>query len=345
MALLEETQATPIAEGTPVVELSSHGESNEEWNHPHFRNRMLLCLLAMGFNWGTSLRVANYFASSVIKVPPLDAVFQTCQHAYNITRDERVRYTQCVESQLNQCNGRLDRSKETEDQRVRMVSMNNAEVVQRAEEIATKCSESYTTLRLSLEDWTANGGIIPIQSNDGMPSNTESGCSPEDQDAFDQTMLGTQNIVAIQTEAMAISNTYESESTLTVVRLAKYAKERAEYDATYVDQRTQALQNSIFNAVDSVKVPSVEIEDLFEEIHLATVDMLACISLDKNARMRDGSVCDPNMATTVRDFYNDAVWKVAMLRASLYEFRDKVNEYKGNVMRAYAIAKRFYNGT
>lgn len=305
---------------------------------PHFRNRMLLCLLAVGFNWGTSLRVANYFSMKVIETPPLDLVLGSCRNAYSVTGEERLRYSTCVESQLEQCDAMLDRSIQKEDQRVMLISKQNEDVVQNIVNTATSCSEAYTTLRLSLDGWTANGGEIPLLSPDS------SFCSAEDQALFNKTLLGTQNMIALQTEAIGIADAYGEESSSTVKRLAKYAVERAEYDANYIDKKTQQIQDTMINVVDSVKVPPVSLDDLFDDLEVSAMDIVACLSLDVNAVMSDGSKCDPNLASMIDNFARDAKWKVNVLKQTLNTYKQRVDQYKSNVMKAYEVAKRFYNG-
>jgi hypothetical protein len=336
--------STTVTIETPVIPIPTQQHQHQQQpltndSRPPFRNRMMLCGLAIAFNWGTSLRIANIFASSAINAPPLDAVTGTCRIAYNFTRDERLRYSKCVESQLNQCNSKLDRSIEQEDMRVRLVAKQNEDVVQRMEEVATSCSKSYSSLRLALQGWTANGGKIPtrVDADDGI-------CTAEDQELFNQTLMGTQNIIALQTDAMDITNAYGDESTLTVVRLAEYVAERAEYDANYVDQKTQRIQNTMFSVVDSVDVTPVSLDDLLDELDMSAVNVIACLSLDLDARMSDGSKCDPNVAAMVNSFRNNAIWKVGVLKQALYDYRDRMEEYKENVQRAYEVAKRFYNG-
>lgn len=338
---IEVVTASPLAARTSTEQLPAPSDETHEvivTSRPHFRNRMTLCLLAVGLNWGTSLRVANYFALSVIETPPLDLVLDSCRAAYNTTGEERKRYSTCVEDNLQQCDERLDRSIQREDQRVMLISKQNEDTLASLVEVATSCSEAYTTLRLALEGWTANGGEIPLQPING------SMCSIEDQEVFNRTMLGTQNIIALQTEAIGIADAYGEESSLTVQRLAEYAVERAQYDVNYVDEKSQQIQDIVTNVVNSVKVPPVSIDDLYGDLQNAMVDLIACLSLDVNARMTDGSKCAPNLAEKIDQFANDAMWKVDVLTQALYDYRDKMVQYKQNVQSAYQVAAAFYNG-
>lgn len=307
-------------------------------SRPYFRNRMMVCLLAVGLNWGTSLRVANYFAISVIETPQLDLVLDSCREAYNITSDERDRYSTCVADNLQQCDERLDRTIQMEDKRVLLISMQNEANLHNLVNVATSCSEAYTTLRLALEGWTANGGEIPLEPT------SEDTCSVEDQDIFNRTMLGTQNVIALQTEAIGIADAYGEESSLTVQRLADYAVERAEYDVNYVDEKTQQIQGIVTKVVNAVQAPPVLLDDLFDELQDAAFDIVACLSLDVNARMTSGDKCTPNLAEKIDAFAIDAMWKVDVLMQALYEYRDKVAEYKNNVQSAYKVAAAFYTG-
>ena len=375
-----ESPSTPVTVATPIVPLpevtvrhpSTTNHDYDDTNRPHLRNRMFLCLLAVAVNWGTTLRIANHFASRVIHVPSLDFVTKTCKTAYNVTRNERLRYSKCVESQLTVCNRNLDRTTKTEDEQVRRVSKENEYVVQRMEEVATSCSKSYTTLRLALEDWTANGGEIPLHSSDDDDDSSTSDstvlCSAEDQEQFNQTLLGTQNTIALQSQALQTASAYSEESTETVERLAlavtdldreivaldTYVVERVKYDVDYIERKTEHMQDKLLDvivALDPEKIPPLDVNDLFDGIIASATDLRACMALDPNVRKQDGTKCDPSMSSMVNDFVEDAKWKVEVLnrtlyeyRETLYEYRDRMEEYKQNAMNAYDVAKRFYDG-
>ena len=304
---------------------------------------MLICLLAIACNWCTTLRVSKNFASSVIEVPTFDAVIKTCRSAYNVTNDERLRYSQCVESRLNRCNRRMDKSMRKEDERVRTVFTKNEEMVTNMEEMSSSCSRSYTTFRLALQEWIASGGKVPVRSNISGSGN-ELECSETDEQTFNKTLLGPQNVMALQMEAIDIATTYSEESTVVVSTLAEYIAQRAEYDVNYIDQRTKAIQDAFIDAVDFTPKPSVSIDDLIEDLELAVVDLLACISLDENSRQQDGTKCSPNLAKMINDFHDDAVFKVEVLKLSLRDYRDRMIQYKKNVDTAYKVAKAFYDG-
>jgi hypothetical protein len=274
----------------------------------------------------------------VIETPQLDLVLDSCREAYNITGDERERYSNCVADNLQQCDERLDQTIQRENDRVLFISKQNEENLQNLVNVATSCLEAYTTLRLALEGWTANGGEIPLEPTSGGM------CSVEDRDLFNRTMLGTQNVLALQTEAIGIADAYGEESSLTVQRLAEYAVERAEYDANYVDEKTQQIQGIVTTVVNSVQVPPVLLDDLFDDLQDAVTDIVACLSLDVNARVTSGNKCTPNLAEKIDAFATDAMWKVDVLKQALYEYRDKVAEYKNNVQSAYNVAAAFYNG-
>lgn len=365
-------QSTLLPVVIPIHDLNNNNHRREEERRgsSHFRNRMILCLFAVAVNWGTTLRIANYFASKVILVPSINFVTQTCKTAYNITRDERLRYSKCVESQLSRCNQQLDRTILKEDERVRKLTKHNEEVVQGVEEVSTNCSSAYTSLRLAIEAWMANGGEIPIRRSDDVtndddaplpPSSKESACSAEDQEQFNRTMLGTQNTLALQTEALKMANEYSEDSSSTVTRLAStisdrnteistlntYIVERAEYDINYIDEKTQFIQDELYDivlALDPGEFPPVNVDDIIDDLVASATDVMACVSLDENARMSDGSVCQPNLANMVDGFVEDAKWKVEYLTQTLYEYQDRMEEYKQNANDAYNVAKRFYDG-
>lgn len=350
-----------VATAPPIDPLEPANQPNEEGSRPFFRNRMVICLFAIAANWGTTLSIAKQLASRVISTPSLDFVTATCEDAYNITRDERLRHTECVESQLNQCNTRLDKSITREDDRVKVASSQNEDVVQKIEEVAINCSKSYTTLRLLLEDWTAAGGEIPMRTNSSNNSSSAPVCSAEDQEQFNRTMLGTQNTIAMQTEALQVATEYSDESTTTVSRLATavtdvdnersslstYIDERVDYDIDYIDRKTTTIQDGLYDILESLDpadIPPINISDIIREFEINSKDIMACVSLDVNATMVNGTKCRPNLAALVDGFVKNAKWKVSFLTQTLYDCRDKMEEYKQNAADAYTVAKTFYDG-
>ena len=90
----------------------------------------------------------------------------------------------------------MDNAIRNEDERVRAVSTQNEEIVTNLEEMTSSCSRSYTTFRLALQEWIASGGQVPVRSND---SGNELECSEADQQTFNDTLLGPQNVIALQT--------------------------------------------------------------------------------------------------------------------------------------------------
>ena len=329
-----------VTPGIPIIEAPVR--SSKRLNY--FRNRMFICLLAIACNWGTTLRISKKIASSVIDVPPLDAVIMTCRYAYNITNDERQRYSQCVESRLNRCNRRMNNAVRNEDERVRELYQRNEEILMSMEEMSTSCSKSYTTFRLALQEWIAGGGEVPVLSSSGNGSGEQSTCSEEDQEIFNDTLLGPQNVLALQTEAIDVATTYSEESVDVVSNLAEYIVKRADYDVNYIDQKTEAIQNAFVKAMDYTPQPAVSIDDLLDELHLAAVDMLACISLEDLTGFQNGTKCSPNVNQLISDFYDDAVFKVEALKFVLRDYNDRMLRYKQNVERAYNVAKAFYDG-
>ncbi|KAK1744421.1 hypothetical protein QTG54_004954 [Skeletonema marinoi] len=140
-------------------------------------------------------------------------------------------------------------------------------------------------------------------------------CSEADQQTFNDTLLGPQNVIALQTEAL-------------ILQL----------------HTTEAIQDAFIIALDYTPRPSFSIDDLLEDLESAAVDLLACISLDENSRQQDGTKCSPNLAKMVNDFHDDAVFKVEVLKLSLRDYRDRMIQYKKNVDTAYKVAKAFYDG-
>ena len=75
---------------------------------------------------------------------------------------------------------------------------------------------------------------------------------------------------------------------------------------------------------DPTNLLPVNDDDLLGEIESVAEDIMACVSLDANTRMTDGTRCDPNLTTMVDEFVDDAKWKVEVLKETLYDYQDQV---------------------
>jgi len=300
---------------------------------PYLRNRMKICFLAVCLMWATSLKVASFISSYFIEVPPVDIMLTSCRGAYGITKEERVRYSRCVDVQLDWCNRNLHSHTAAETQKINVTADQNKLTVIDAERINTHCSDAYKSLRYALESWVSKGETVPLISD------FESSCSAEDRKEV-ITSLG--NINSFLTDAIAISNMYRTESETTVGLLASYATARTAYDKEYLDNHTNHVQNEVQLFANSIDVPVLNFTDLFHDLDVEFDILISCVSPRATEKgtcpLFEGAQELIEKTKMVYDARINAYTKV------LEDLEDSITIYKTSVNRAFENSKNFYEG-
>ena len=318
-------------------------------SHPphHLRNRLLMSILAVTLMWATSLRVAVYVVSFFVDVPPFDSVVDSCKNTYRITREERRRFADCVDLQVDQCNNDLADASYKETRRVNTTEATNKATVDAARRIQSNCSSAYSSLRYSIEAWVDAGHTVPYHQgesgSDNDSDNSTSSISACTADDLNQLTNSVGDISAVRTEAFSVSSQYSDESQSTIRRLVDYAQLRAAYDAEYIGNHTLSIENQIIDYANGIEVPPLNVEELFDEVQ-ADVDMLvSCISLRS---ADEGGECSSMRGAQERlaIIHSEMERRMEVYRKEIDSWRTKVNKYKSNVQSAYETAVRFYRG-
>mmetsp|Transcript_2637 Transcript_2637/g.5022 ORF Transcript_2637/g.5022 Transcript_2637/m.5022 type:complete len:979 (-) Transcript_2637:24-2960(-) len=292
-------------------------------------NRMVMCFFAICLMWATSLKVAAEIAKAFIATPSAEDVMDTCSNAYDVVNEEREEYLQCVEIQLGQCNINLAVSADEEADRIDANYNSNRQLLDDAKAVQNACSSAYSNGRFSLESWASNGVALPYLT----------ACSEEDKQKINDDVG---DISAVRSEAFTLSTEYSKESEGTVDRLANYIAIRSAYDAEYLDNRTQHMQDSFEEWVEDIYLPSIDLNVTFDDL-FPDVDVLtSCISTRDPAN----GTCPflDNAYKLIDDTMQDLTAMVDTATANAKAISDKADEYKDNVYDAYQQSKAFYDG-
>ena len=297
-------------------------------------NRLLLCVLAICLMWCTSLKVASTFAGVFIQTPDLKDVYSSCNRAFDVTNDQRTSYVSCVEVQLGYCYMNLQSAADREAARVEKAREDNAVVVADARQNQIQCSSSFTSTRLSLQEWAKGGSSLPYRP----------GCSAEDRNTIGDNVG---DVSAVRSEAFGITTKYSEESDSTVGRLSDYAVIRARYDANYMDNKTQYMQDDFESFVDGINFPDVSMNVSFKTLFPNVDDLIKCVSPKRPPGGPYSHSC-PLQEWGAYDYlyYSQSQYKTLMddARANALDFYSKSQTYRANAKKAYDNSKKFLEG-
>ena len=138
---------------------------------------------------------------------------------------------------------------------------------QDAEDYQSQCADAFTTVQAAISEWQDGGVGVPYSvyydscESDDL-SLCEADCSPDRDDNSTCTcdevadMIG--DIGSVRAEAFTHATDYKDYSTGTVSSMTAYALARAAYDAEYLDNNTQGLQDAILNALRRISFPHIK---------------------------------------------------------------------------------------
>lgn len=98
----------------------------EQRNSRIFGNRAIVCLLALGLLWVTSLQNAIGIINAYIRAPSLKTVIKVCQRSYDVISEEKGSFGECVSGQLTKCNKGLTAEYFSENDKKKGYEITNA---------------------------------------------------------------------------------------------------------------------------------------------------------------------------------------------------------------------------
>ena len=305
------------------------------------RNRIKMSFLAVCLMWATSLRVTVFFVSLFVDVPPFAVVMGTCNQTYHITRDEKGRYEDCVDSELKQCGQALDTKYRKEEWRVAATQQKNEDMIEAARSVQSNCSSAYSSLQYALRSMVATDDISSVGRFDVNETMALKGsfCSREDRDRLASLV---RDKGAIRSEAFSISSDYSQESQSAVRQLAKYAHERVLYDKQYINNRTERIKDEVHAYIDGVDLPMLDVASVFESIQQDVERFLSCVTI----RSVSYGQCNSFMGAQVRlnAIQQEMDRRIDIYVAEIDSWQQQMIKYKANVHDAFQVSERFYWG-
>lgn len=284
-------------------------------------NRMKLCSLAIFLLWVSSLKVAVYIASHAITVPSITTLYHSCKSALQVTRDEKLKFETCANSQISKCMNDLDLTTTHELNRAQISSQHNSKIVEKVEKIAEECESDYNDLRNALDTLTSFHPRLLQFQNDT--------CSAEEKDILMNSAI---SVDTFKSEAFLVAAEFEQTSQSTMNNIIKYAKIRAEYDTNYIKKHiSKSMQFLDLN----FQVPPLDISGEIEQVMSSVGNWAGCMSISRRAPCisLDGMIPSHEL---LLDFHIDAKTKATeLLEKSRNAYNEKYNhivEMHQNIM-------------
>ena len=280
--------------------------------------------------WATSLKVAVFVASFFIDVPPFEFILKSCQAAYDISREEKKHYDDCVDMQLDRCNKDLIKRTYNLASKTDILAARNEKIVKKAKNTQSSCSSAYNSLRYSLESWTSTGRRVPLMNT-----------TCEDEERTELTsMVG--DLSSVRSEAFSLSTQYSDESQIIVTKLSGYAEARATYDVDYIGNHTHVVQDKLYKYAKGIDVPLMDMTGMFDEISADVDSLMSCVSL-RNVNYGSCPYFE-GAQELLADIRERVDTRLDIYVNELQAFYAAVDQYTSNVYDAYKISKKFFDG-
>ena len=230
---------------------------------------MKICALSIILLWTCSLKNATYIASHAIEVPSIVTLYHSCKSAFQIARHEKEIFSNCAQTQVNQCKASLNVLAETESERVKSAAEYNSNVITVTENVLEACSADFHDLKRALEEWSDANTFLPL-NNDV--------CTAEEKEVLTNSVV---SIHSYKSGAFLVSATYEYESKSILDRIIDYTEERIDYDQEYI-AKNAAVAREFFK--DNLpEVLPLEISDKAKFIMDSVQGWASCYSMSSDA--------------------------------------------------------------
>ena len=285
-------------------------------NDPKLWNRMKICALSIFLLWSCSLKNAAFIASYAMEVPSIATFYHSCKSASQIARDEKVKFTKCTKTQVDQCKFGLDILAERESRRIMTASEFNSKVIGQTEIVLEACSADFNDLKSALKTWSGSNSKIP--QNNGT-------CTAEEEKVLTNSVV---SIDSYKSEAFLVSAKYENESKNTMDRIVDYTQQRFDYDQDYISKNA-AIARDYF--IDNLPVPlPLNLTDSAQFIMESVEDWASCLSMasDSSCELLEGLEIQ-SARQLILDFNQEMRVKSSAYVSEISDiYKQRVNEVK-----------------
>lgn len=183
---------------------------------------------------------------------------------------------------------------------------------------------------VSLKTWVSQG------VGHDIPYSGE--CNSSDEDLVTD-LIG--DVTSPRSGLLVTNAAFASESSSIVAALSSYAKDRSDYDASYVANKSSTVTINASHLVEGTTQPFVEaINTSFDTIRAATDLLVSCISPrgDDN-----GNVCPTlNVREQLDSEREQLVSRLVAVGNTLQEYKESLAEYEARAVEVQVTATAFY---
>jgi len=277
------------------------------------------------------IRVCVSIVESAIAVPEYNNISSSCTYSYNVIKDQKVEFDNCVSSQMNICNSTYNLAINNELTRIENIKQYNQQVI----------NISTINVNNNINNINNIKELLAKLSNIGI--NTIYQLSQCENEEIDQAknILGNKNI---ETNTIITNNIndYAIESNDLVTRISSYFTTFFEYNNQYIYNKTIINKINSNNAIiNSTSTINNNIESSFVEINNLMNQLIACIGYNNDTNTQ----C--NAGTSSSDIYLDLKSKMDIqatrIQSAYLETIKSIQNYELNVKAALSKADSFYD--
>jgi hypothetical protein len=280
--------------------------------------------------WLTSLQVCAAVVGLNIKVPSFTLVASSCNYAYQKVTEQRDYYAACARRQVERCTEQLDSEYVHQKMTLLSAQQSNQAFARSFDAIVANCSNAVATSKKAINAWSSTGVQYTIP--------------------YYPTCIGTekQSVVSSlgdttssRTSVYAASLAYTQSSDSTIERLAEYSFALNTYNAAYLHNKTQQLQDLAQSVVLDVSAPHIQaINVSFAPVGRIVDQILACASLAPS-----NSTC--TYPVTLTQVYNIQKGISELMLVKLHKYMDEIVAFfdmmSADIATAVDAANAFYD--
>ncbi|KAL3933355.1 MAG: hypothetical protein SGPRY_000316 [Prymnesium sp.] len=194
--------------------------------------RALLCCVAICLLWATSLGTSQALTAFFVEIPPIRRVVATCEQTYSEVNRQKAAHTACAIRQMEQCDSRLLLQMERETRRSQQDAQANQVAIEAADKRKNLCSLQQLAVIQAIER-VQRAGVALVWRDEPVV------CSPAD---LDRARAVVGDAAILHDRAMGVAAKYTHDVALLQALSLVGINERMEYDANYLEQKSQALR-------------------------------------------------------------------------------------------------------
>lgn len=334
----------------------------KETEKNHFGNRMIICTIAVTLIWMTTLRMAVGLVDMFITAPSATHVWNTCSFSKDVVEDQSEFYEVCANKQVDTCNNDLSLAATQERQKVETNILFNEGLVSDARWVQSECESSVVMGQSALRGWQEVD--IQLIDADGLtytvPQSiiyrnstvfTNEICSFVVEDPQTNSNSGASK-TSVSKSIVQNTSRYGKQSNTRVGNLVDYSIELNAYNAAYIDNKTQTIQDLVSELLDDLNAGDMSLlQESLLQSQLLLNQLIDCVSLsdERSSTNAQGQIEYPECmyGTSFSSLYNQ--WKqninvqLLVVQRNYNDLEEILQSLKDDAMDAMKNANDFYD--